>query len=98
MCPLCISENKEIKEFYESNLHCLKNCSMDLIHYDIIRNIAVLLDSTKTFDEEWKRYATEMGLDNKTLAVSIVHYQNIFLSILTTYSEFFLCMYFLPCY
>lgn len=51
---------------------------MDLIHYDIIRNIAVLLDSTKTFDEEWKRYATEMGLDNKTLAVSIVHYQIIF--------------------
>lgn len=47
---------------------------MNLIRHDIIRNIAVLLDNTKTFDEEWKTYATEMGLDNKTLAVSIVHY------------------------
>lgn len=79
MYPLCISENEEIKEFYESNLHCFKNCSMNLIRYDIIRNIAVLLDNTKSFDEDWKKYATEMGLDNKTIAVSIVHYQSTFL-------------------
>ena len=74
MSALWISENEDLKEFYESNLPWLKNCSWNLISYTILKSIAVKLNETSTSNEEWRKYAEEMGIDNNTMAVSVLHY------------------------
>lgn len=74
ICPIDMDledkddENEKLVDFYKRNLPCLMRCPLENVGPDVIRIITVLIHATKLWDEDWRTYATKMGIrDNYTL-------------------------------